>query len=182
MNNDEVTRRQFLSAGMALGAVAVVPQLAGCATAAPAAERTAAAPPAPVSGTPPQPAGARPPLPPDVPRLTLHAIDTFHGSPGAGMRIDLSRLEGGRYQLVKSFETNKGGRTDDPVLVGDALKEGRYELLLYVDEYFAKRGTQLPNPPFLGKVPIRFAVYDAKQKYHVPVLFSPWSYSYYRGS
>ncbi len=178
MNKDEVTRRQFLSAGMALGAVAVVPHLAGCATASPTSATSTAA----AGGTPPQPAGARAPLPPDVPRLTMHAIDTFHGSPAAGMRVDLSRLEGGRYQLIKSFETNKGGRTDEPLLFGDTLKEGRYELLLHMDEYFVKRGTQLPNPPFLSQVPIRFAVYDAKQKYHVPVLFSPWTYSYYRGS
>jgi 5-hydroxyisourate hydrolase len=31
-------------------------------------------------------------------------------------------------------------------------------------------------------VPIRFSVYDASQRYHVPILFNPWSYSYYRGS
>ena len=40
----------------------------------------------------------------------------------------------------------------------------------------------LPEPPFLGLVPVRFAVADASAHYHVPLLVSPWSYSTYRGS
>lgn len=150
--NKENSRREFLTAALAVGASAIV------------SERAIAADPAATG------------------RLTLHAIDTFHGSPGAGMRVDLSILEGDKYRLIKSFETNKGGRSDEPVLSGDAFKAGRYEFLLHFDDYFVKRGVPLPTPNFLSKVPIRFAVADGNQRYHVPVLFSPWGYSYYRGS
>ena len=38
------------------------------------------------------------------------------------------------------------------------------------------------NPEFLDVVPLRFALFDAKQRYHVPLYFSPWSYMTYRGS
>jgi len=115
-------------------------------------------------------------------RLTLHAIDTYYGQTKAGMRIDLSILEGNAYKLIKTVETVERGRTKDPLLVGDELKVGRYELLMHLDDYFAAAQAPLPTPPFLSKVAIRFGVYDAKQKFHVPILFSPWSYSYYRGS
>jgi 5-hydroxyisourate hydrolase-like protein (transthyretin family) len=41
---------------------------------------------------------------------------------------------------------------------------------------------QLPDPPFLDLVPIRFGIADADGHYHVPLLCTPWSYGTYRGS
>jgi len=116
------------------------------------------------------------------PRLTMHAIDTYHGLPGAGMRCDLAVLDGDRYRQLKTVVTAQNGRTDEPLLVDEALKAGRYELLLHVEDYFRTRGAQLPTPNFLKSVPIRFVIADLGQRYHLPVLFSPWGYSYYRGS
>lgn len=116
------------------------------------------------------------------PRLTLHAIDTYFGQTRAGMQIDLSILEGDNYRLIKTVKTVERGRTKAPLLVGDELKVGRYELLMHFDDYFSMLDVDLPEPAFLRKVPIRFGVADASQRYHVPILFSPWSYSYYRGS
>lgn len=116
------------------------------------------------------------------PRLTMHAIDTYHGLPGAGMRCDLAILDGDRYRPLKTVTTAETGRTAEPLLVDDALKAGRYELLLHVEDYFRARSAQLPTPNFLKTVPIRFVIADLGQRYHLPVLFSPWGYSYYRGS
>jgi 5-hydroxyisourate hydrolase len=31
-------------------------------------------------------------------------------------------------------------------------------------------------------VPIRFSIDDPSQPYHIAILLTPWSYSYYRGS
>ena len=36
--------------------------------------------------------------------------------------------------------------------------------------------------PFLDTVPVRFAIFDTQQHYHVPMLCTPWSCSTYRGS
>lgn len=116
------------------------------------------------------------------PRLTLHAIDNFHGTPGAGMVCDLSVRAGDAYRPIKTVTTAANGRPAEPLLVDDALQAGQYELLLHVEAYFAARGVTLPSPNFLGLVPIRFRIRDASQRYHLPVLFTPWGYSYYRGS
>ena len=175
MNNSSVPRRDFLAAGFALGATAMVTQVTGCASASPSTSTPGAAAPAALSTAPVSQAS-------QPPQLTMHAIDTFHGTPAAGMKVDFSIFEAGRYRLLKSFETNTGGRTGDPILSAENLKVARYEILLHVEDYFARLGAKLPAQPFLGTVPIRFAVYDASQRYHVPILFTPWSYSYYRGS
>ncbi len=62
------------------------------------------------------------------------------------------------------------------------MAAGRYELIFHVGEYFAGRGYNLPEPSFLDRVPVRFAISDATQHYHVPLLVTPWSYTTYRGS
>ena len=115
-------------------------------------------------------------------RLSLHAIDTYYGQTRAGLKIDLSVLEGERYELIKSVTTLERGRTESPLLEGAEMKVGRYELLLHLDDYFAEAEALLPKPAFLQKVPIRFGVFAVDQIFHVPILFSPWNYSYYRGS
>jgi len=51
-----------------------------------------------------------------------------------------------------------------------------------VGAYLAALGTPVADPPFLDRVPVRFAIADAGAHYHVPLLFTPWSYSTYRGS
>ncbi len=114
--------------------------------------------------------------------VTTHVLDMMMGKSGQGMRIDLSILEGDRYRLIKTFTTNENGRTDEPMLSGNAIAVGRYEMMFYIADYYKKLGVQLPNPPFFDKVPVRFAIFDAAQSYHVPLICTPWTYSTYRGS
>ena len=119
---------------------------------------------------------------PTGPRLTMHAIDIFHGTPGGGMVTDLSIWKGAAFEKIKTVVSTPNGRPAEPLLAGDALVAGRYEMLLHIDDYFDKLGVKLPDMPFLTKAFVRFQIVDNKQAYHVPVLFSPWAYSFYRGS
>lgn len=115
-------------------------------------------------------------------RLSTHVLDTMHGRPAAGVGIELYALSGSQRILIKRVATNSDGRTDEPLLIGDAFKPGQYELVFHVAEYFGKAGVKLPEPPFLDTVPIRFGLAEADGHYHVPLLVSPWSFSTYRGS
>ena len=54
--------------------------------------------------------------------------------------------------------------------------------VFHIGEYFRGKGVDLPAPPFLETVPVRFGVADPAAHYHVPLLVSPWAYSTYRGS
>ncbi len=118
-------------------------------------------------------------------KLSTHVLDTAAGVPAAGMMYRLDRIDpqatGGRSTLAQGV-TNHDGRTDAPLLTGDDLKVGTYELHFDVAAYFTARGTSMPQPPFLDVVTLRFGVADAHGNYHVPLLVSPWSYSTYRGS
>ncbi|HEY3991657.1 MAG TPA: hydroxyisourate hydrolase [Ktedonobacteraceae bacterium] len=119
--------------------------------------------------------------------LTTHVLDTMHGLPAVGLQIQLWRLtalgaEQELRELLITTRTNNNGRTEEPLLQGEALLPGDYELMFSVGEYFAARQIALPDPPFLNSVPVRFGIADASAHYHVPLLVSPWAYSTYRGS
>lgn len=105
--------------------------------------------------------------------LTTHVLDTMRGQPAAQMKIELWSLD--NKKLLKTIQTNSDGRAAAPLLTGEALVAGTYELVFYVGDYFGEK-------KFLDRVPVRFTISDAAAKYHVPLLVSPWSYSTYRGS
>jgi 5-hydroxyisourate hydrolase len=115
--------------------------------------------------------------------LSTHVLDTMHGTPAAGMAVELHTTQGDTATLVKRFVLNADGRNPDGLLYDNAsLKTGTYRLVFDVAGYFKSRGVELPEPPFLNKVSLDFGVADASAHYHVPLLASPWSYSTYRGS
>lgn len=109
-------------------------------------------------------------------------LDTVRGGPAAGVEIELWSLKEGERTHLKTATTNPGGRTDEPLLGEEELRQGVYELVFHVGEYFAGGPAPVSEPPFLDLVPVRFAVADPDSHYHVPLLVSPWSYSTYRGS
>ena len=115
-------------------------------------------------------------------RLSTHVLDTMHGTPAAGVQVELYAFGGESRRLVASATTNADGRTDAPLLSGDALAGGAYELLFHVGDYFRGKGAALPSPAFLDVVPVRFGIADPSAHYHVPLLVSPFAYSTYRGS
>ena len=115
-------------------------------------------------------------------RLSTHVLDTARGRPAAGVPVSLYRIDpGGTRTLLTESVTNHDGRTDAPLLSGQAFVSGIYELNFAVAAYFAS-DPQLGSPPFLDIVPLRFGISEPDAGYHVPLLVSPWSYSTYRGS
>jgi len=106
-------------------------------------------------------------------KLSTHVLDLTTGRPAAGLSIELRELPAGTR--LAAVTTNADGRTDAPLLSGEALPVGEYELLFHVGAFFHEKG-------FLDVVPVRFRITDPRRSYHVPLLCTPWAYSTYRGS
>ena len=118
-----------------------------------------------------------------VGRLSTHVLDTVSGRPAPGVKITLHEIGASARGLLKETTTNADGRTDAPLIGGEPLRIGTYELSFHVGDYFAKtHGKLAADPPFLDVVPIRFAIAEPEGHYHVPLLATPWSYTTYRGS
>lgn len=113
-------------------------------------------------------------------QLSTHVLDTALGRPAAGLRVTLWALGADRRHLG-TFTTNADGRTDAPLLTGDAFRAGVFELEFAAGAYLRQHHT-LANPAFLDVIPVRFGVSDPDARVHVPLLLSPYGYSTYRGS
>jgi 5-hydroxyisourate hydrolase len=114
--------------------------------------------------------------------LSTHVLDTAHGIPAQGMKIELWSLEGEDRTLVTTSKTNADGRTELPLLAANEMKIGQYEIIFFVGDYFAAKATPMPKIRFLDKVPVRIGIADAGANHHIPLLCSPWAYSTYHGS
>ena len=111
-------------------------------------------------------------------KITTHALDVYSGKPAKGLKVDAYFISDKR-NLIKSITLNKDGRSDEPIV--DKIKVGNYELVFHVGEYFEKI-IQLKKPTFLDKVPITFAASNENENFHIPLIFSPFYFSSYRGS
>ena len=114
-------------------------------------------------------------------KLTTHVLDIYSGKPGAGIKVDLYFIKNNERKKIASTKLNDDGRASKPLVEGESFKEGRYELVFFVGDYF-KNIAEVSKIPFLDDVVIKFGISNAKEHYHIPLLVSPWSYSTYRGS
>lgn len=114
-------------------------------------------------------------------RITTHVLDVSHGKPAMGMIVRLWKREAdSSLVLMKEDRMNSDGRLDEPLLAGDRLSVGVYEISFEAGRYFKEaRGIE---PLLFDVIPIRFHVTDAQSHYHVPLLVAPGGYSTYRGS
>ena len=115
-------------------------------------------------------------------KLTTHVLDISSGKPGKGIKVDLYYyINNEKKNKINSIVLNNDGRSDEALIEGTNFKEGKYEIVFYVGDYF-KKINGISKIPFLDDVVIKFGISNVKEHYHVPLLVSPWSYSTYRGS
>ena len=113
--------------------------------------------------------------------LSTHILDTSTGKPAANVKIEL--FEGDSPNPVVTSHSNSDGRTDAPLIATGNLRKGIYQLHFHAGDYLrTNKIDNLPSVPFLDVVVIRFGIDNTDQHYHVPLLFSPYGYSTYRGS
>lgn len=115
-------------------------------------------------------------------KLSTHVLDISIGKPGAGVQISLYAVTPQGRELRAQAVTNADGRCDAPLLEGERMVAGKYELVFAAGAYFAARGVELPEPRFIDEVTLAFGIASPEQNYHVPLVVSPWAYSTYRGS
>jgi 5-hydroxyisourate hydrolase len=110
--------------------------------------------------------------------ITTHVLDTASGRPARGVPVALERREGEGWTAVAKGTTDSDGRLQTLLPDGKELTPGTYRLVFDTASYFRAAG----SATFFPEVLILFEARDPKQRYHVPLLLSPYGYSTYRGS
>jgi 5-hydroxyisourate hydrolase len=102
--------------------------------------------------------------------ITTHVLDTAQGRPAAGVPVRLEFLDASSWRLAGEGATDSDGRCR--TLLDGVLVAGEYRITFDTSSCSV----------FYPSVSVHFAVTDAAQHYHVPLLLAPYGYSTYRGS
>jgi 5-hydroxyisourate hydrolase len=92
--------------------------------------------------------------------ISTHVLDTRKGGPAVGVKVELYRGD----ELIASRETDDDGRVRS---LAD-VEPGLYRLVFH------------PPSPFFKRIEVELDLGEGD--FHVPLLFSPFGCSVYRGS
>jgi 5-hydroxyisourate hydrolase len=107
--------------------------------------------------------------------VSAHVLDGVRGGPVQGVAVRLEVLTLGEWAPVVTGRTDANGRF--ATFEDGGLTAGTYQWVFAAGEFFAAQGMASFHP----EIPVVFAVTDPAQKYHVPLLLSPFAYTTYRG-
>jgi len=111
--------------------------------------------------------------------ISVHAVDVANGHPAQGLRVEIWRLVPDHVVLA-DVQLGADGTLRAPVTTGEGVTEGDYEVLFHIGEFYrAQTGRQAQ---FLDLVPFRFVIRRAEEHFHLPLKFTPWGYSLFRGA
>ena len=109
--------------------------------------------------------------------ISTHVLDVALGRPAAGIAIRLDVLEmDGTWKMLTRAVTNEDGRAGALAQAGELA--GRTCRLGFDTRTYFESGAR---PVSFPSVEIVFVI-DGAERYHVPLLLSPFGYSTYRGS
>jgi 5-hydroxyisourate hydrolase len=109
--------------------------------------------------------------------ISVHAVDVARGRVAEGMRVEIARLTpGGGRVVIAEGRIGPTGLMDHPVARGAGIEPGEHEVLFHIGEWHGD------PQAFLGVVPFRFRVADVAPHIHLPIKFTPFGFSLYRGA
>ncbi len=84
-------------------------------------------------------------------RISTHVLDITRGTPAQGIAVELHLVKGAERRLIAAVTTNSDGRTDQPLISGDQLETGIYELSFHAADYFHRLGVDADRSAVHGR-------------------------------
>ncbi|MDH5354357.1 MAG: hydroxyisourate hydrolase [Gammaproteobacteria bacterium] len=100
--------------------------------------------------------------------VSSHILDSVTGKSAVGIRVQLKHLTSDSgIKTLFDIVSDKEGRIVEEVDVRD----GEYELIFHLAEYFSVDSASVKTAV------MRFSMTDNENRYHLPLMASPHSYS-----
>jgi len=112
--------------------------------------------------------------------ISVHAVDIARGIPADGLKVGIWRMEGQGINIATGV-CNKSGLFEHPVSSGDGVQRGLYEVTFDVSDYYRATGVDVPDPAFVEVAVFRFGIDKVTEHFHLPLKFTPWGFSLFRG-
>ena len=109
--------------------------------------------------------------------ISVHSVDVASGRPAEGLRVEIWRIEPVPTRIAEG-RLGPNGQLDHPVVRGLGIEAGEYEVRFYLGEFFAGgSGASFPTV-----APFRFKIAEVDEHFHLPMKFTRWGYSLFRGA
>ena len=108
--------------------------------------------------------------------ISIHAVDVASGRPAQGLRVEIWRIEPAPTRIADG-RLGSNGQLAHPVVGGSGIEAGEYEVRFYLEEFFASDA----GARFLTVAPFRFRIEQVDEHFHLPMKFTRWGYSLFRG-
>ena len=109
--------------------------------------------------------------------ISIHAVDVASGRPAQGLRVEIWRTEPVAMRIAEG-RLGSNGQLDHPVVGGSGIEAGEYEVRFHLGEFFASGA----GANFLTVAPFRFRIEQVDEHFHLPMKFTRWGYSLFRGA
>jgi len=107
--------------------------------------------------------------------ISIHAVDVASGRPAQGLRVEIWRI-GPEQVRIADGRLGVNGVLDHAVAQGAGVTAGEYEVLFHLGEFFGD------SDGFLTVTPFRFRIKNVDEHFHLPLKFTRWGYSLFRGA
>ena len=108
--------------------------------------------------------------------ISVHAVDVASGRPAQGLQVEIWRLGPSRARIAEGL-IGADGQLDHPVTRGVGVESGEHEVLFHLGEFYGDAGTG-----FLTVTPFRFRIEKIDEHFHLPMKFTRWGYTLFRGA
>lgn len=110
--------------------------------------------------------------------ISSHVLDSITGRSARGIRVVCSRLRGkSDSEPVFDVRANEEGRISVAVDTTADKPADQYELVFFSGDYFVDEGRHHDGGQIVDKVVVRLMLSEPQDRYHVPVLIAPHSYT-----
>jgi len=110
--------------------------------------------------------------------ISTHVLDLTKGKPASGITVTLEQENAGTWSTLYTATTDSDGRCKQLLPSERTLQSGTYRIIFDTGTYFRTINV-IGLYPF---VVITFAVHNADEHHHIPLLLTANGYSTYRGS
>nr|WP_249794698.1 hydroxyisourate hydrolase [Bradyrhizobium sp. Oc8] len=107
--------------------------------------------------------------------ISIHAVDVASGRPAQGLRIEIWRINPDPLRIADG-RLGANGVLDHPIAQGAGVVVGEYEVLFHLGAFFGD------GDGFLTVTPFRFRIHNVDEHFHLPLKFTRWGYSLFRGA
>ncbi len=110
--------------------------------------------------------------------ISTHTLNAVDGSHARNVALALYRLNNqGIRKAIFRGQTDCGGRFEQEVNLGLEDTKCNFEMVFYSGAYFETQMLPTKGTQILSEIVIRFTMPNASQKYHIPIIMAPHSYS-----